>query len=178
MADIKKHVLPGDDEYEHRDMGPGVLVGFMITLVVMVVVANIVVKVAFKLMDHYEMTHQKEGSPLVPPATGDMHEVDADAAKHFPTPSLETDEDTEIYGFMLKQEQTLSTYGWVDQGAGTVHIPIDRAMDLIAQRGLPTSPRAGQAPASEVNTVNQAAMKSDTSGAPAAQKSKTKPSTK
>lgn len=171
MADIKKHVVPGDDEYEHRDMGPGVLVGFMIALVVMVVVANIVVKVAYKLMDHYEMTHQKAGSPLVPSSTGDMHEVEADAAKRFPTPRLETDEDTEIYGFMLKQEQALSTYGWVDQSAGTLHIPIDRAMDLIAQRGLPTSPHAGQAPASEVNTVNQAAVKSDTSSSSASQKS-------
>jgi hypothetical protein len=37
----------------------------------------------------------------------------------------------------LREENILSTYGWADQNAGTVHIPIDRAMDLLAQRGLP-----------------------------------------
>lgn len=32
--------------------------------------------------------------------------------------------------------ERLSTYGRTDQG--TIHVPIDRAMDLIAERGLPT----------------------------------------
>ncbi len=31
----------------------------------------------------------------------------------------------------------LDGYGWVDQPAGVVRLPIDRAMDLIAERGLP-----------------------------------------
>ena len=31
----------------------------------------------------------------------------------------------------------LNGYGWVDQPAGVVRLPIDRAMDLIAERGLP-----------------------------------------
>ena len=34
-------------------------------------------------------------------------------------------------------EERLHSYGWVDQGAGIVHIPIDRAIDLIVERGLP-----------------------------------------
>src|SRR5208282_5249649 len=32
---------------------------------------------------------------------------------------------------------TLHSYGWVDEKAGTVRIPIERAMDLLVQRGLP-----------------------------------------
>jgi hypothetical protein len=36
----------------------------------------------------------------------------------------------------------LATYDWVDQKAGTVRIPIDRAMELIAQRGLPMRTQA------------------------------------
>ena len=30
------------------------------------------------------------------------------------------------------QLELLNSYGWVSEAAGTVHIPIDRAMDLIA----------------------------------------------
>ena len=57
--------------------------------------------------------------------------------KNFPSPQLEIDERTELNKDRLREEQTLSTYDWVDQNAGTVRIPIDRAMDLIAERGLP-----------------------------------------
>lgn len=39
----------------------------------------------------------------------------------------------------LKASETeqLNSYGWVDEQAGYVHIPIDRAMDLVLQQGLP-----------------------------------------
>ncbi|MCA1555006.1 MAG: hypothetical protein LC737_11585, partial [Chloroflexi bacterium] len=32
-------------------------------------------------------------------------------------------------------------YGWVDQSAGITHIPIERAMELLLERGLPTRPQ-------------------------------------
>jgi len=35
----------------------------------------------------------------------------------------------------------LHQYAWVDPDKGIVKIPIDRAMDLIAQRGLPAVPQ-------------------------------------
>jgi len=37
----------------------------------------------------------------------------------------------------------LGTYQWIDKNAGTVRIPVDRAMDLLAERGLPYR-KAGQ----------------------------------
>ena len=70
----------------------------------------------------------------------------------------------------MQEEQTLNSYGWVDQQAGVVRIPIDRAMDLLAQRGLPTRPQAGVAPPSDVNTAKEAARQSDTSSKPAKKK--------
>jgi len=66
----------------------------------------------------------------------------------------------------LKEEQTLNTYGWVDQKAGVVRIPIERAMQLIAERGLSTTPKVGAIPPSEVNVVNQAAERADVSNLP------------
>jgi hypothetical protein len=50
----------------------------------------------------------------------------------------------EINEFRLQEEQTLHSYAWVDKDAGTVRIPIDRAMQLIAQRGLPVRPQAAE----------------------------------
>ncbi len=35
------------------------------------------------------------------------------------------------------QLKHINGYGWIDRQAGIVHIPIDRAMDILAERGLP-----------------------------------------
>lgn len=40
--------------------------------------------------------------------------------------------------FRAREEATLTTYGWADQNAGTVRIPIQRAKELLLERGLPT----------------------------------------
>ncbi len=39
----------------------------------------------------------------------------------------------------LKKEELgrLNGYGWVDKKAGVAHIPIDRAIDILAKTGLP-----------------------------------------
>ena len=44
--------------------------------------------------------------------------------------------------------QRLSSYGWVDRQAGVVHVPIERAMELVVQ-GVrpPAGPPAAAAPA-------------------------------
>ena len=40
---------------------------------------------------------------------------------------------------MPRKNSILSTYGWTDKKAGVVRIPIDRAMELQLERGLPNT---------------------------------------
>ena len=54
---------------------------------------------------------------------------------------MEEDERGQLNSIRLKEEQTLSTYDYVDKNAGTVRIPIDRAMDLHRPT-RPPRPRA------------------------------------
>jgi hypothetical protein len=61
-----------------------------------------------------------------------------------PEPRLLTDEPTNLRNFRATETQKLQHYGYVDQAAGTVHIPIDKAKELLLQRGLPS--RAAQQP--------------------------------
>jgi hypothetical protein len=42
------------------------------------------------------------------------------------------------------QADLLEGYGWVDREAGVVRVPIERAMELLLERGLPTRPEAEQ----------------------------------
>ena len=39
-----------------------------------------------------------------------------------------------------REDLLLDNYTWVDQSKGTVRIPIEQAMQLIAQRGLKAAP--------------------------------------
>lgn len=42
-----------------------------------------------------------------------------------------------LAAFRKHEDEVLHTYGWVDRSAGTVRIPIDKAKDLLMERGLP-----------------------------------------
>ncbi len=61
-------------------------------------------------------------------------------------PQLQTEPRQDLKGLRSEQEKLLNSYGWVDRNLGIVRIPIDRAMDLLAQRGLPvrSGPSAGR----------------------------------
>lgn len=65
----------------------------------------------------------------------------------FPTPRLETDDGNQDLADLHERESLyLDHYSWADRSQGKVRIPIERAMQLIAQRGLPV---ASQQPAGE-----------------------------
>lgn len=39
-----------------------------------------------------------------------------------------------------EQQELLGSYGWIDKENGVVHIPVERAMSLLVERGLPVRP--------------------------------------
>lgn len=70
--------------------------------------------------------------------------------QNFPTPRLQTDDgNQEIADMHAREDLLLENYSWVNQPQGSprrVRIPIERAMELIAQRGLPVAPAVVEAP--------------------------------
>jgi hypothetical protein len=81
-------------------------------------------------------------SPLKPVVKTDTQQEMTDTVKRFPQPQLEENERQELKDVRLAEERTLHSYGWVDEKAGIVRIPIERAMELTAERGLPVRPQA------------------------------------
>ncbi len=71
--------------------------------------------------------------------------VDGDAGAHSmagerqipPEPRLQVEPRAELEVFQAEQARWLSTYGWIDRDAGIVRLPIERAMELTVERGLP-----------------------------------------
>lgn len=163
MSKIKNSANNPETEFEHQDLNPQSVYAFLAGLAVACVAVAIVLAGLYRFMDRYDREHQLPQNPLLPASSANTREVPPDAAKHFPVPRLESNERVEINDFLLGEEDKLATYGWVDQKAGVVRIPIERAMQVIAQQGLPTTPRIGEVPPSEINVVNQAAQNADTS---------------
>jgi hypothetical protein len=54
-----------------------------------------------------------------------------------PAPRLQTSPPADLQQLLEAENAKLTSYGWIDKSAGVIRIPIDRAMDLLAQRGLP-----------------------------------------
>ncbi|HYY16180.1 MAG TPA: hypothetical protein VE965_06000 [Gammaproteobacteria bacterium] len=52
-----------------------------------------------------------------------------------PLPRLQTDPHAGLRAFEAEKRALLNSYDWVDRDAGIVRIPIDRAIERLAQRG-------------------------------------------
>ena len=66
----------------------------------------------------------------------------AEAPQTPPAPRIEVAPSIENQQLRAQEDQILSTYGWVDRRAGTVRIPIGRAIDLQLERGYPVRKEA------------------------------------
>lgn len=61
-----------------------------------------------------------------------------------PEPRLQVDAPRELRELRAAEDAALHGYAWIDKDRSRVRIPIDRAIELLAQRGLPA--RAPLAP--------------------------------
>lgn len=131
----------GEVEFERRDLSAGGILAFLVGLAVFGIVMHLILAGMFKFLDSYEKTHEPPQNPLVKAVNADTRQGTPEDANKFPQPRLESNERDQLNDRRLKEEETLNSYGWIDQKAGVAHIPIERAMELIAQRGLPTAPQ-------------------------------------
>jgi hypothetical protein len=54
-------------------------------------------------------------------------------------PKMLTNEPAWLRDVRARQRNSATTYGWVDKDAGVVHVPIERAKQLILEAGLPAT---------------------------------------
>lgn len=119
-------VLKSSAGHESRDadIRPILLTGFGLALCVAVV--GLIVYGTFRYLSTHPATSVKPNPMAV---------FDSQIP---PTPRIEEYPAIEIQQLHTQEEQTLSTYGWMDKNKGVVRIPIERAMELQLRRGFPT----------------------------------------
>jgi hypothetical protein len=130
--------------YERRDASMRVAMWIGVGLVVAVVAAILGMKVLFRMLEEDEIRRQPEPASLTAGAEPTLP----------PEPRLEADPLGSLEEMRAGEERALSSYGWIDEEAGIVRIPIERAMELTLERGLPVvsgAAAAGGAVAGEVS---------------------------
>jgi hypothetical protein len=74
------------------------------------------------------------------PSNPEMQNKVAQLMQSFPTPRVQVDDGAQdIADLHAREDLLLNNYTWIDQSKGTVRIPIERAMELVAQHGLPVA---------------------------------------
>jgi hypothetical protein len=127
------------DGFEHEDLSSSAVLYFLAGLALVGLVVYLIVFGMYRFLDRYDTAHQPPLSPMATPQA-DTRAVTHENTETFPQPRLEENERTQLRSFIEDQDRKLATYDWVDKDRGTMRIPIDRAMELIEQRGLPVHP--------------------------------------
>jgi hypothetical protein len=115
-----------DVRHEESDVNIRAIFGFGAALVVVAIVVHVAIWGLFRFFDSRASQQAAATYPLAV-GQGDRR----------PEPRLQEHPREDLAELRAREEQTLTTYGVVDQNAGVYRIPIDRAMELTLQRGLP-----------------------------------------
>jgi hypothetical protein len=62
----------------------------------------------------------------------------------FPAPRLQVDPQRDLEQLRESERELLDSYGWIDRPAGLARIPIDRAIDIVSENGLPDFEKTGE----------------------------------
>lgn len=138
--------------YEHSDLSAKGILIFFIGLATAALLIHVLLAgmfVAGKMLSARFL--DQEPNPMVssqqlPPAPP-LQNAGPQSVSTFPEPRLQVDDTADMSKLLLAQEQQLNPAHPYRTPDGTVHISIDDAMRLIAERGLPVAPQ-GQASAS------------------------------
>jgi hypothetical protein len=132
MAEAKIPVESVEAGHELRDLSPKAIALFALSLATLLV---LVVLVTSFLHEHYLRVQVRTQAPPSPFSA---------ARAPTPEPRLAVTPGEQIKALRAAEDSLLKSYAWVDRQQGIVRIPIDRAMELLAQRGLPTRAQKGQ----------------------------------
>ncbi len=112
--------------HETRDISVRAVTWFAVGLVAAALIIFLSLAGLYKLFEH------QHPSPDAP------SRIALQTGMIAPPPRLQTNPAADLAAFRVAEEAKMHTYGWIERPAGVIHIPIERAMDLIAERGLPT----------------------------------------
>ena len=125
-----------DPEHLHEESDVNVrgVVGFALGLVLCIGLSSWVLYGVFEWMRHGFTPTPVNPSPLIGVREPSKPE---NSPELFPSPRLQVDYAADLDVVRKQWDEQLNTSGWIDKKAGIAHIPIENAMKLTRERGLP-----------------------------------------
>ena len=120
--------------HEANDLDPKRIALFAVILAVIIVGVIIVTYALYRRFATVEVRSQATPSPL------------SYTREATPEPRLEVNSGQELKAMRAAENAVLHSYDWVDKEQGVVRIPIDRAIAILAARGLPARPAPTEIP--------------------------------
>ena len=131
MAGNNNH--PGDEprnphvHHEPGDVNAKALTKFGVSMAFLILIFLVGL---WGLFDYLKNREAELGLPLSPAAM-------VNSQKQPPEPRLQAHAARYMQDWRASEDRVLHQYSWINPDKGIVQIPVDRAMDLIVQRGLP-----------------------------------------
>jgi hypothetical protein len=111
--------------HELSDLNPKNIAVFGVILAVTLIVVLVITYALFRHFHNVEMRNQIAPSPL------------SYTPKPPPEPHLSVNPGQSLKTARAAEESILNSYDWVNREQGLVRIPISRALEILAERGLP-----------------------------------------
>ena len=116
-----------ESHHEESDVDFRAIIGFGAGLIAVCAVVYLVIFGIFRFFDGREGVTVAAEYPLAA----------SQGRREPPEPRLQTNPRQDLSDLRAKEDEVLGSYGWVDKNAGVVRIPIEAAMKLTLERGLP-----------------------------------------
>lgn len=110
--------------YEKQDVGFRFAILFIVGIIVFTVLTMFALFVIYPV--------------LTPAGARARRETAQEVQRRLPPgPVLQANPAVDMRRFREQEQRKVSTYGWVDERRGIVRVPVERAMEMVAERGLP-----------------------------------------
>jgi hypothetical protein len=107
--------------HETSDMNPKYVLYFTVGLTVAAIVVQLGLWWMFKQFERQQ-------------ARRDTQPTFVEAPKPAPEPRLQVSPQDDLQELLRRENEILTTYGWIDRAKGTARIPVDRAMQLFLEK--------------------------------------------
>ena len=129
MSELREEPDNPEIVHEESDVNVGAILRYGAGLLGIALVVHVFL---WWLMGVYERQDARAQTQAYPMAAGQQDRLP-------PFPRLQANPQQDLRDLRAKQKALLDGYGWVDKEAGVARIPIEDAMKMIVQRGLPTT---------------------------------------
>ena len=114
--------------HEESDVNVGAIIRFGLGLLFIAAFIHVFL---WWLQGTYSRQNQRAQTQVYPLAAGQQDRLP-------PSPRFQENPQQELQDLRAKQGALLEGYGWVNKEGGVARIPIEDAMKMVVERGLPT----------------------------------------